>query len=158
MGFKKGRGTGGITHLQKKLVKLSRLPSTLDTELQLLAMEMADTAINMAPTYTNKLREAIKYRRIGGERNAKGQFMKGGIGIHIVELTHSQDYFTKVHETMSVGRTGKGYQPSEKSVAIANAAGEVAGGLFMERALQKYDPIIIQRLGGTADKFIRTLF
>jgi hypothetical protein len=158
MAFVKSRGAGSITHLQKKLKKLSQLPATLDAELQLLSMEMADTAINMAPTYTNKLREAIKYRRIGGERNAKGQFVKGGIGIHIVELTHSQDYFTKVHETMSVGRKGAKYQPSERSVAIAADAGEIAGGKFMTRALQKYEPIIVQRLGGSADSFIRTLF
>lgn len=161
MGFKKDKK--GLTALQKRLQKLSAMPQHLDRELQHLAMEMADTAINMAPIYTGKMRDSIRYRRVSAERNAKGQFVKGGLGIHYVEFNYNRgDYFERVHEEMTIGRIGKGMkgilQPSERSVEVAASAGEVAGGLFMQRAFQRYQPIIAQKLRKASAEYIRMIY
>ena len=159
MGLKKARGGHSISNAKTKLMQLGEMPAVLDEELRALALEMRDTAVNMAPTYTNALRESITYTRQGGQRNAKGQFFKGGLGMHVVELKHKKPYFAHVHSNMKVGRTGeRNYEPSEKSVAAAAEAGEIAGGLFMERAMQKYTPIIAARLAASAQKFIKTKF
>lgn len=160
MGLKKSKG---ITALQRKLQKLSNMPTSLDKEMQHVAMEMADTAINMAPVYTGKMRDSIRYRRVSAERNAKGQFVKGGLGIHYVEFSYSRaPYFERVHETMTIGRIGKGVkgilQPSEHSVEVAASAGEVAGGLFMQRAFVRYEPIIAARLRKASANYIRMIF
>lgn len=160
MGLKKGMGSNGISSLRKRLTKMkTELPQVLDHEVRAVALEMAETAINMAPTYTNLLRNSIKYKRTGGERNSKGQYVKGGLGIHIVELNlGAASYFERVHSEMSVGRDGSKFQPSEHSIETAAAAGEVAGGLFMERSRQKYAFIIPAKLGAKAQKYIKAAF
>ena len=151
MGLKKGN----INNIQRRLAKLSEMPETMDHELRNLALEMGEVATHMSPILTGRLRNNIRYSRVGSERNVKGQFVKGGIGIHTISLVHSQDYFSRVHDEMAVGRTGQKYQPSEKSMEAAAAGGEIAGGLFMHRAMQKYQPIIAARLAQVAKKFIK---
>ncbi|MDH2045659.1 HK97 gp10 family phage protein [Acinetobacter johnsonii] len=151
MGLKKGN----INNIQRRLAKLSEMPVTMDRELRNLALEMGEVATHMSPILTGRLRNNIRYSRVGSERNAKGQFVKGGLGIHTISLVYSQDYFSRVHNEMAVGRTGQKYQPSEKSMEAAAAGGEIAGGLFMHRAMQKYQPIIAARLAQVAKKFIQ---
>lgn len=118
------------------------MPNVLDSELGSIAKQMRDTAKAMAPIEYGGLRESIKYRRVGYERNKLGQFFKGGLGQHTVYVNLNQPsrgatvakYFFFVHEHMSVGRTGGEFQPSEYSVMNSALLGEVAGGRFMERA------------------------
>ncbi|AUT40044.1 HK97 gp10 family phage protein [Acinetobacter baumannii] len=163
---RKNLQTTGLNELRKKLTKLSEMPNVLDSELGSIAKQMRDTAKAMAPIEYGGLRESIKYRRVGYERNKLGQFFKGGLGQHTVYVNLNQPsrgatvakYFFFVHEHMSVGRTGGEFQPSEYSVMNSALLGEVAGGRFMERARVKYEVQITKLLQHRADEFIKTLF
>ncbi|MFH4077160.1 HK97 gp10 family phage protein, partial [Acinetobacter baumannii] len=108
---RKNLQTTGLNELRKKLTKLSEMPNVLDSELGSIAKQMRDTAKAMAPIEYGGLRESIKYRRVGYERNKLGQFFKGGLGQHTVYVNLNQPsrgatvakYFFFVHEHMSVG-------------------------------------------------------
>ncbi|WP_354734415.1 HK97 gp10 family phage protein [Acinetobacter nosocomialis] len=163
---RKNLQTNGLQELKKKMAKLSEMPNVLDSELGSIAKKMRDTAKAMAPIEYGGLRESIRYRRVGYQRNKLGQFFKGSLGQHSVYVNLSQpsrggtvaDYFYLVHEHMSIGRTGDEYQPSQYSVMNSAMLGEVAGGRFMERARVKYEVEITKLLQHRANEFIKTLF
>lgn len=164
MGIKSKGGDKSAAAAKKKLAKLGELPATLDRELQTMAMQVQLTAINMAPIYTEKLRHNIIYRRVGSQRDAKGRFVKGGLGVHIIEFkTDKADYFDRVLSEMTVGRITEEknsglFQPSKKSVETARAAGEIAGGLFMQRAMLKHENEITAKLQQKGNQFIKMIF
>lgn len=163
---RKNLQTKGLSELKTNLEKLSQMPAVLDSEIGSIAKDIQQKAKAMAPIEYGGLRESIKYRRVGYQRNKLGQFFKGSLGQHIVYVNLNQpsrgatvaSYFYLVHEHMTVGRTGGSLQPSEYSVLNSAQLGEIAGGRFMERARVSYELQITKLLQLRANEFIKTLF
>ena len=81
---RKNLKTTGLDKLKNDLAKLSQMPTVLDSEIATIAKNMQQKAKAMAPIEYGGLRESIKYRRVGYQRNKLGQFFKGSLGQHIV--------------------------------------------------------------------------
>lgn len=140
--------------------------------LRAVADEVQQTARNMAPEDYGDLKDAIQVSRQGDGRDELGRFMKGGGSTWSVYINNNHpvrdpeqkksaetvgQYAWHVHEHMGWGANDTGFMPSQKSVAISAAAGEIAGGKFLERALEKHSSSIYQRVARVVLKQIETL-
>ena len=137
-----------IREVKLKLERLKRLPAVLDQELRQIADEVQETARNMAPIEYGGLRKAIQIRRIAAPQKGVKGFQKGKSSFQIFINPNTPapghkegvvgGYAWLVHEHM--GWTGRPnvIMPSEKSVNASAAAGEDAGGKFLDRAMQKH--------------------
>lgn len=125
------------------------------------ALELQQTARNMAPEDYRDLKDAIQIGRTADGRDERGRFAKGGGSTYSIYINNGHpvrdpeskksaatvgEYAWHVHEHMGWGSNDTGFMPSAKSVEISKAAGEVAGGKFLERAMQKHSASIYQRV------------
>lgn len=122
----------------------------IDAMLKGMAVQVQETARNMAPIEYGDLRSAIQIRRLGVQ-GAGGRFMKGMNSYEVYinnnhavsdekakHISSVGEYAWYVHEHMEVGRGGSGFRPSVDSMEASAAAGEIAGGRFLDRALERH--------------------
>lgn len=153
-----------VREVQLKLERLKKLPTVLDQEMSVIAHEVQNTAKAMAPIDYGGLKQAIKVRRTAATQKGVKGFVKGksSFYLYIDPMTPAigrkenlvGEYAWLVHEHMGWGATIGPIMPSAKSVAAGAAQGEVAGGKFLDRAMNKHRGKINAKLTRTARKFI----
>lgn len=155
-----------IREVKLKLERLKRLPAALDQELRQIADEVQETARNMAPIEYGGLRKAIQIRRIAAPQKGVKGFQKGKSSFQIFINPNTPapghkegvvgGYAWLVHEHMGwAGMAASAtceFMPSAKSVAAGN--GEVVGGKFLDRAMQRHKGKIRGKLTRVTRKFI----
>ncbi|MFU9046351.1 HK97 gp10 family phage protein [Acinetobacter tibetensis] len=151
-----------VREVKLKLERLKKLPQVLDQELNQIAHEVQQTARDMAPIQYGGLKRAIQVRRTAApQKGAKGfQRGKSSFQIYINPMTpapgHKEGvvggYAWLVHEHMGWAGVPNVIMPSAISVAAGN--GEVVGGKFLDRAMQKHRGKIRGKLTRTTRKFI----
>jgi hypothetical protein len=159
----------GLEGAVARLIRAAQLPDKCNHELFEMALETQETAKHMAPVDYGDLQDAITLRA----RNEKGQFARiGPVAMRLnYEIfvndnhpvtkdkkttdTKVGDYSRQVHEYMGygnvegapIGRGGKPFMPSQKSVDEGLKHGEEAGGRFIDRAREKISKVMHARLG-----------
>lgn len=153
-----------VREVKLKLERLKKLPNVLDQELGEIAQEVQQTARNMAPIQYGGLKQAIQVRRTAATQKGVKGFVKGksSFQIYINPMTpapgHKEGvvggYAWLVHEHMGWAGVPNVIMPSPASVQAGLAKGEIAGGKFLDRAMQKHRGKIRGKLTRTTRKFI----
>lgn len=153
-----------VREVQLKLERLKKLPNVLDQEMKEIAHEIQETARNMAPIQYGGLKQSIKVRRTAATQTGVKGFVKGksAFQIYVDPMTpapgHKEGvvggYVWLVHEHMGWAGNPNVIMPSEQSQAAAAAAGEVAGGKFLDRAMLKHRGKIRAKLSRKCRMFI----
>lgn len=135
------------------------------------AEEIRQTARNMAPEDYGDLKDAIRVGRRGAQ-DASGRFSSGAGSTYTVYIDNNHrvkdperkksaetvgQYAWHVHEHMGWGTNVTNFMPSQHSVATSAAAGEIAGGKFLERAMEKHATSIYQRVAQVVLKHVEAL-
>lgn len=152
-----------LREVKLKLERLKKLPNVLDQELNQIAQEVQETARNMAPIEYGGLRKAIQIRRISAVQKGVKGFVKGKSVFKIYINPNAPapghknatvgEYAWLVHEHMGWEGRPNTLMPSEKSVEASAMMGEVAGGKFLDRAMQKHRGKIKGKLTKVVRKF-----
>ena len=153
----------GLKEIQIKLERLRGLPQVADQELKAIAIEVKQTAKDMAPIDYGGLKKSIKIRRTGAQDSKTGRFVKGksNYTVYIDNNTPTQgrkektvgEYAWFIHEHMGWGANKNVIMPSKKSIASGNGKDEV-GGKFLDRAIFKYRTITNARLNKVIKDFV----
>lgn len=153
-----------VREIKLKLERLKKLPQVLDQELNQIAHEVQQTARDMAPIQYGGLKQAIQVRRTAAPQKGVKGFQKGksSFQIYINPMTpapgHKEGvvggYAWLVHEHMGWAGVPNVIMPSLASVQAGLAAGEIAGGKFLDRAMLKHRGKIRGKLTRTTRKFI----
>jgi hypothetical protein len=143
----------GLDELKLQLQRLKGVPLAANVELKACAEDGADIARQMAPRDKTNLENAIKVRFEGTDRNALGQFVKGG-GAYVIYVDNDVpiegrkgktvgDYAWEMHEHLTpAGPLNLGLESIEKQ----KGSNVVVGGKFLERAAEAMRGDILTRL------------
>lgn len=147
-----------------KLERLKKLPNVLDGEMKEIAKEIQQTARNMAPVEYGGLKKSIKVKRKSQPRSGAKGVPKGKSSyyIYIDPMTpapgHKEavvgGYAWLVHEHMGYGATVGPIMPSNNSIVAGLMHGEVAGGKFLDRAMNRHRGQIRAKLTRTCQRYV----
>jgi hypothetical protein len=156
--------TQGMDELKLQLQRLRDVSIVANAELKKCAGEIADLARKMAPIDEGNLEKAIKVRYEGVDRNALGQFVKGG-GAYTIYVDNDMpvdgrdgktvgDYAWIMHEHLTpAGDMNLGPKSEEKQASQSIQV----GGKFLERASEAMRDGIYSRLANIVHKYVEAI-
>lgn len=153
-----------VREVSLNLERLKKLPNVLDGEMKEIAKEIQQTARNMAPVEYGGLKKAIKVKRKAQPRTGAKGYVKGKSSyyVYIDPMSpapgHKEGvvggYVWLVHEHMGWGANVGPIMPSNRSIVAGLMHGEVAGGKFLDRAMNKHRGQIRAKLTRTCQRYI----